>query len=139
MTDGIMEAAHYEKTRRALTADPIVKAMYEDLPAELRLALSHETVEDRYGLMTMVLREYNDRGGEISTHIGGPLEALEILARQEYHVCEQTSAHGAPRKAAEVYAIDPIPDGWGGYYCQSCADSLRFQVVDRLGEGGVRQ
>ena len=33
---------------------------------------------------------------------------------------------------AEVYAIDPIPGGWGGYYCEPCAKALNFQVVDRL-------
>lgn len=33
---------------------------------------------------------------------------------------------------ATVYAIDPIPGGWGGYFCASCANALRFQVTDRL-------
>lgn len=32
---------------------------------------------------------------------------------------------------ATVYAIDPMPDGWGGHYCESCARLLRFRVVDR--------
>lgn len=127
----IMEAAHYGVTRRKLVKDPIVKAMYEALPAELRQALSYETLEDRSSLMSTALREYDSRGGRVPTHIGGPLEALEILAREEYRVCEQTTNHTAPYPA-EVYAIDPIPGGWGGRYCQSCADELHFQVVDRL-------
>lgn len=33
---------------------------------------------------------------------------------------------------AVVYAIDPIPGGWGGYYCKTCATALKFQVTDRL-------
>lgn len=32
---------------------------------------------------------------------------------------------------ATVYALDPYPGGWGGHYCEKCADRLRFQVVDR--------
>lgn len=36
---------------------------------------------------------------------------------------------------ATVYAIDPIPGGWGGYYCEPCADSMRFQVTDYSKEG----
>jgi hypothetical protein len=36
---------------------------------------------------------------------------------------------------AEVYAIDPRPDGWGGRYCRSCATALRFTVVDELDQG----
>jgi hypothetical protein len=31
---------------------------------------------------------------------------------------------------ATVYAIDPIPGGWGGKYCQPCVDDLNFQVID---------
>ena len=41
--------------------------------------------------------------------------------------CEQCR-----RKTAEVYAIDPIPNGWGGYYCADCCEKLRFMIVDRL-------
>lgn len=39
--------------------------------------------------------------------------------------CEQQC--GRP---ATVYAIDPIPGGWGGRYCEPCAQSLKFQVTD---------
>lgn len=129
----MMEAAHYAEARRKLAADPIIRQMYDDLPDELRRAVAYREVEDRSSLMTMALREYNDRGGEVDTHIGGPLEALEIVAREDYPVCEQTTTHGEDTpKRAEVYAIDPIPDGWGGRYCRSCADKLGFRVVDVL-------
>jgi hypothetical protein len=33
---------------------------------------------------------------------------------------------------AEVYALDPMPGGWGGRYCRRCAERLSVQVVDRL-------
>jgi hypothetical protein len=42
--------------------------------------------------------------------------------------CEQACS-----KTATVYAIDPIPGGWGGHYCDACAKALGFRVVDRLG------
>lgn len=40
--------------------------------------------------------------------------------------CEQRCG-----SVATVFAIDPCPNGWGGHYCQPCADSLKFQVIDR--------
>jgi len=40
--------------------------------------------------------------------------------------CEQQC--GLP---ATVYGIDPMPGGWGGYYCEPCNSSLGFAVVDR--------
>lgn len=39
--------------------------------------------------------------------------------------CEQKCG-----KVADVYAIDPIPNGWGGHYCYSCADALKFRIID---------
>ena len=33
---------------------------------------------------------------------------------------------------ATVYAIDRLPGGWGGRYCQPCADALAFLVTDVL-------
>jgi hypothetical protein len=41
--------------------------------------------------------------------------------------CEQKC--GRP---AAVYALDPLPGGWGGYYCEPCAEALRFTITDRL-------
>lgn len=41
--------------------------------------------------------------------------------------CEQACSN-----PATVYAIDPIPGGWAGHYCDSCAKALKFTVVDRL-------
>jgi hypothetical protein len=35
---------------------------------------------------------------------------------------------------AEVYAIDPDPDGWGGKYCLECCRKLGFQIVDNLAQ-----
>lgn len=39
--------------------------------------------------------------------------------------CEQQCG-----KIAEVYAMDRYAGGWGGNYCQPCADALRFVVTD---------
>lgn len=41
--------------------------------------------------------------------------------------CEQAPCG----KAAEVYAVDPLPNGWGGNYCEEHADALRFRITDR--------
>lgn len=32
-------------------------------------------------------------------------------------------------RPAEVYAINPVPGGWGGRYCRECAESLGLTVV----------
>lgn len=33
---------------------------------------------------------------------------------------------------ADVYALDPYPDGWGGWYCDDCAPSgwLVVDIID---------
>jgi hypothetical protein len=41
---------------------------------------------------------------------------------RECEQCKAAPAHG--------YAIDPIPGGWGGHYCEPCTTALRFQFVD---------
>jgi hypothetical protein len=33
---------------------------------------------------------------------------------------------------AEVYAINPVPGGWGGRYCRQCAESLGLRVIRDL-------
>ncbi len=42
-------------------------------------------------------------------------------------VCEQCK-----QGDATVYAVDRLPGGWGGYYCEQCSQKLKFQIVDRL-------
>jgi len=79
----VIEADHYRKTRVALADDPIIIGMYETLPYPMRLALATDTVptEEVHGLTLLALRTYNARGGAIATHIGGPREALAIIAK----------------------------------------------------------
>lgn len=57
----------------------------------------------------------------------GDIDEDELTEALEEGLCEQRC--GEP---ATVYAIDPIPNGWGGRYCETCATTLRFQVIDRL-------
>lgn len=33
---------------------------------------------------------------------------------------------------AEVYAIDPYPDGWGGWFCSTHAEGLGWTIVDTI-------
>ena len=40
--------------------------------------------------------------------------------------CEQ----GCGRNAV-AYAIDPKPNGWGGFYCGPCIKALRYRIIDR--------
>jgi hypothetical protein len=54
---------------------------------------------------------------------GYPKIAEAVLA---VRMCEQRC--GRP---AAVYALDPLPGGWGGYYCVPCQEALRFQITDR--------
>lgn len=79
----VIEAEHYRTTRAALAADPIIIGMYETLPVPLRMALATDTVPtaDQWPLTQIALRTYNERGGTIATHIGGPREALAIIAK----------------------------------------------------------
>jgi len=42
-------------------------------------------------------------------------------------LCEQRCG-----ETATVYAMDPQPGGWGGYYCKPCAEALRYRITDRL-------
>ena len=37
-------------------------------------------------------------------------------------------------RPATVYAMDRLPGGWGGFYCEPCAKALDFQITDRLQE-----
>lgn len=78
---GVIEAAHYEEARRALVADPIIQQMFLELPAAIQVQLADGTLQDRFDFMTVALRQYNARGGTVNTHIGGPCEALEAIAR----------------------------------------------------------
>lgn len=45
----------------------------------------------------------------------------------EEPICEQCYDD-----VATVYAIDPKPDGWGGYYCRPCVASLKFTITETL-------
>ena len=75
------EADHYRQARRELRDEGIVRSMYEELPQSMRakLAIGAEPT----GLMQMVLREYHNRGGQVGTHIGGPIQVLKEYAREE--------------------------------------------------------
>jgi len=78
---GVIESEQYGETRKLLQADPVIQDLFLELPAAIQVQLADGTLEDRYGFMTAALREYNRRGGTVPTHIGGPLEALEALAK----------------------------------------------------------
>lgn len=67
----MLKAAHYETTVEKLVADPVMIALANEAPSG--------AVINRGGAMLALLRAYNAAGGTVETHIGGPLEAVEIL------------------------------------------------------------
>lgn len=67
-------SAKYRETVDALKRDPIILTMAD----EIRGTVSASDLAS-YDFMTAALREYNARGGKISTHIGGPSEAVREL------------------------------------------------------------
>jgi phage baseplate assembly protein W len=67
----------YGATVRALVDDPIVQAMADGV---------RELPEDElnsFAFMTAALREYQNRGGQIVSHIGGVAEAIRQLLSVE--------------------------------------------------------
>jgi hypothetical protein len=77
-----IEAEHYGQTRRALQADPIIGAMAAELRGMPAGQLVHEeSGTPRHEFMMGALREYQRRGGQIGTHIGGPAEAILALLK----------------------------------------------------------
>ena len=65
-------------------------------------------------------RDYERRRNELVT-------AGYEAEREVMEECEQRCG-----RKATVYAIDPIPGGWGGRSCDPCAEALRFTIIDQL-------
>lgn len=80
----VLESDDYRKTREALMADPIIRVMAQELPADWRLRFTYGGTADRpnYNFMAAALETYKERGGTINTHIGGPAEAIIALRKQ---------------------------------------------------------
>lgn len=53
--------------------------------------------------------------------------AERVVAMTEVRDCEQ----GCGRQAT-VYAMDSIPGGWGGRYCDECPSKLGFTITEKL-------
>ena len=75
-----LEDGSYRETRERLENSDVIAGMFTELPVKLRVQLATGNLDDRWSFVQGALREYNARGGEIQTHIGGPAEALEALA-----------------------------------------------------------
>lgn len=78
-----IEAGHYDETRAALKADPIIRDMVEGLRGVALDELCHPGGGARFEFMAAALKEYQGRGGTVPVHIGGPAEALLALLREE--------------------------------------------------------
>lgn len=69
----VIEDKHYEDTVLMLMKDPIIIDMaggvYGMEPDNLK----------GFSFINAALQEYNKRGGQIETHIGGPAEAIRRL------------------------------------------------------------
>lgn len=71
-----VESEKYGETRAALKADPIIQEMAREL-----IQAWHADKVDPFetGLMNVALRQYDERGGTIKGHIGGPIEAIREI------------------------------------------------------------
>jgi hypothetical protein len=78
-----IEASHYGETRKALAADPIIRAMADGVRHMTRPELAHEDGTPLYEFMSRASDEYHNRGGKIQTHIGGPAEAILIVLGEQ--------------------------------------------------------
>lgn len=78
----VIEAKHYDDARRAFADDPIVQAMFAELPTEMVAQLRDGTLQERSSMMNAANGEYRRRGGQAAAHLGAVLEALELLARR---------------------------------------------------------
>lgn len=66
-----MRAKHYTETVDRLAADPIVRAMAEELPPGMDM--------EGLGFMLAAKDEYYRRGGADAGHVGGVAEAIRKL------------------------------------------------------------
>lgn len=82
----VIESDRYRRTREALKQDPIVQAMAREM-RDAWDASSEEFVDGtgspRMWLMSSSNREYAERGGTLSGHIGAVAEAVVALLREE--------------------------------------------------------
>lgn len=69
----------YREAVDDLKKDPIIKAMVKEVA---NLAFRQDQLDDYQTMMTAAA-EYISRGGEISTHIGGPIEAIKELLNEQ--------------------------------------------------------
>lgn len=67
----VIRAKHYDERVAELMADPIIQGMADQVPLDIDL--------DTHERMMGALNEYRLRGGKISSHIGGPIEAITKL------------------------------------------------------------
>jgi hypothetical protein len=74
--DGIVSirSHDYDETEAALAADPIIRAMADEI------ANAGADVDTTgWSFTTAALSEYRHRGGQIGTHIGGPSAAIRLV------------------------------------------------------------
>jgi hypothetical protein len=76
-----IEATHYEETRLAFMADPIVQAMAEELPDAFLYGGDMLSADGtpRFEFMQMANGAYRRKGGALSGHIGAVAEAIVRL------------------------------------------------------------
>lgn len=68
----------------ALKADPVIVAMYDEIFDEDKLILATDGYSEaaEYLLALVSATEYEDRGGVLPSHLGGPLDAIKALAKE---------------------------------------------------------
>jgi hypothetical protein len=68
----------------ALKADPIIVAMYDEIfdDDKLRIVAGEYTDGQEVALALVAAAEYENRGGELDSHLGGPWDAIVSLAKE---------------------------------------------------------
>lgn len=120
-----MYANHYRETEEALRRDPAILGMVADLGEmqdedALRAAgMIHPAGHPTHQFMMAALHEYQDRGGSIPTHIGGPANAIIALLKEprpevkwvgSAELAEQAEALGL--KTRDIMAARRRPAFW---------------------------
>jgi hypothetical protein len=76
----VIKASHYDATERVLMTDPVI----QDMARELTEAdYANDAFLSSWAFTRGALEEYRARGGEHSSHIGGPAAAIRRIIAKE--------------------------------------------------------
>ena len=75
----VIEDTSYGETRKALFVDPLITAMAVEIADAIKAGHLTRADLDEWSFTVAALRQYNERGGTVDTHIGGPAEVIRTI------------------------------------------------------------